>query len=121
MKTLNQPVKLKQLSTKRHNKMTCIIGGKCSDGVVLISDSKITYDNHPPDYTAKLHGEFYPIITGGAGPTDLYDTFRTNIVPVMQSGSLIPNSFPNQPVQNTQPIAQTSGVIHMYAPGSAGG
>jgi len=39
----------------------------------------------------------------------------------MQSGSLIPNSFPNQPVQNTQPIAQTSGVIHMYAPGSAGG
>jgi len=62
MKTLNQPVKLKQLSTKRHNKMTCIIGGKCSDGVVLISDSKITYDNHPPDYTAKLHGEFYPLL-----------------------------------------------------------
>jgi hypothetical protein len=57
--------------------MTCIIGGKYDDGVVLISDSKITYEDHPPDYTEKLGRYFHSIITGGAGPTNLYDTFRT--------------------------------------------
>jgi hypothetical protein len=96
--------------------MTCIIGGKCSDGVVLISDSKITYDDHPPDYITKLHMEYHPIITCGAGSTDLYDIFRENI-PVMQSGALIPVNFP----LNTSPVVQTSGVIHLYAAGSAGG
>jgi hypothetical protein len=103
--------------------MTCVIGGVCSDGVVLISDSKITYDNHPPDSAVKIQSEFTPIVTAGAGPTDLYDIFRNNVVPVMQSGTQIPNSFPNQSIQITQPhtIVQTFGVIHMYAPGSSGG
>jgi hypothetical protein len=101
--------------------MTCIIGGKCSEGVVLISDSKITYDDHPPDNTTKLHREFHPIITGGAGSTDLYDIFMGNIVQVMQSGAVIPDSFPSQPIRSASPVVQTSGVIHLYAPGSAGG
>jgi len=114
-------IQLKQLSTKRRIRMTCIIGGKCVDGVVLISDSKITYDDHPPDYMAKLDRDYHPIITGGAGQTDLYDIFKTNVVPVMQSGSVIPEDFPNQQIQNMRSNIQTSGIVHIYAPGSAGG
>jgi hypothetical protein len=55
------------------------------------------------------------------GPTDLYDKFRWNIVPAMQSGALIPNSFSTQAAENTQSIVQTSGIINMYTPGPAGG
>jgi hypothetical protein len=33
------------------------MGGKCKDGVVLVSDSKVTYyDDHPPSYQYKLDG-----------------------------------------------------------------
>ena len=58
--------------------MTCIIGGKCSDGIVLVSDSKITYEDHPPSYGNKLDTHFYQVVTGGAGAgsIDLYDTFK---------------------------------------------
>lgn len=34
----------------------------------------------------------------------------------MQSGALIPDNFP----LNASPVVQTSGVIHLYAAGSAG-
>jgi hypothetical protein len=39
----------------------------------------------------------------------------------MQSGALIPDSFPSQSIPNASPIVQTSGVIHLYVPGSTGG
>lgn len=48
----------------------CVIGGRCNDGVVLVSDSKVTYDDHPPTYTAKLGSEFDLIVMGSAGSTD---------------------------------------------------
>lgn len=44
----------------------CVIGGRCNDGVVLVSDSKVTYDDHPPTYTAKLGSEFYHIAMDSA-------------------------------------------------------
>jgi hypothetical protein len=54
------------------------MGGKCVDGVVLVSNSKVTYEtyetyeDHPSSYEPKLHSEFCPIVIGDAGSTDLY-------------------------------------------------
>lgn len=48
------------------------MGGKCVDGVVLVSNSKVTYEDHPPSYEPKLHSEFCPIVIGDPGSTDLY-------------------------------------------------
>ena len=59
---------------------------KCVDGAVIVSDSKITYTDHPPSDTAKLHSEFYHIVTGGAGSTDLYDEFRHHALYATQPG-----------------------------------
>jgi hypothetical protein len=47
----------------------------------------VTYGDHPPSYEPKLHSEFCPIVIGGAGSTDLYKGFRTNVLFVMQSGA----------------------------------
>ena len=116
----NKQIRLNPHPTKKHREMTCIIGGKCEDGVVLISDSKITYDEHPPDFSQKLHREFCPIVTGGAGATDLYDIFRKNVVSVMQSGAVIPTTFPYQSVQSSPAMVQTSGVINLYSTGAPG-
>ena len=97
--------------------MTCIIGGKCVDGVVLVSDSKVTYEDHPPSYEPKLHSEFYHIVTGGAGSTDLYKGFRTNTLFATQSAAIIPEDIRlEQPLvcESKQPV-QTSGIVHMYS------
>ncbi|MFZ0511137.1 MAG: hypothetical protein WAM14_05990 [Candidatus Nitrosopolaris sp.] len=77
----------------------------------------MTYEDHPPSYEPKLHSEFYPIVTGGAGSTDLYKGFRTNALFAMQSGVIIPENIRlEQPLvyESTQPV-QTSGIMHMYS------
>jgi hypothetical protein len=102
---------------KKHPQLTCIIGGKCVDGVVLVSDSKVTYEDHPPSYEPKLHSEFYHIVTGGAGSIDLYNGFRTNALFATQSGVILPENFRlEQPlVQESAHPVQTSGIVHMYS------
>jgi 20S proteasome alpha/beta subunit len=103
---------------KNHPKLTCIIGGKCEDGVVLVSDSKVTYYDHPPlNNQPKLHSDFYHIVTGGAGSTDLYNGFKTNALFATQPGIKIPETFRLEqlPEYNLKQPVQTSGVIHMYS------
>jgi hypothetical protein len=91
-------------------------GGKCVDGVVLVSNSKVTYEDHPPSYEPKLHSEFWVIVIGGVGSTDLYKGFRTNVLFVTQSGAIIPVDIrlEQPPAYANHPI-QTSGIIHMYS------
>ena len=69
--------------------MSCVIGGKCNDGVVMVSDSKITYDDHPPSHGNKL-SPFYHIVMGGAGSTDLYNEFKINVLYAAQPNVKIP-------------------------------
>ncbi len=90
------------------------MGGKCVDGVVLVSNSKVTYEDHPSSYEPKLHSEFCPIVIGGVGSTDLYTGFRTNVLFVTQSGAIIPEDIrlEQPPVYANHPI-QTSGIIRM--------
>jgi len=102
---------------RRHPKLTCIIGGQCVDGVVLVSDSKVTYEDHPPSYEPKLHSEFYHIVTGGADSVDLYKGFRTNALFAMQSGTILPEDIRLElPLvyESTEPV-QISGIVHMYS------
>jgi 20S proteasome alpha/beta subunit len=66
--------------------MTCVIGGKCKDGIVIVSDRKITYKDHPTDYREKIHKlGSYPIITAGAGGAAAYNKFRMKLTPELQS------------------------------------
>ena len=73
----NRHIQLKQLSTKS-NRMTCIIGGKCIDGVVLVGDRKIKYNNNTVEYADKIFSEYYPVVTAGAGSNISYDKFRND-------------------------------------------
>jgi 20S proteasome alpha/beta subunit len=105
-----------QKRLRKLSKLTCIIGGKCNDGVVLASDSKVTYDDHPPSVQEKLHSPFYHIITGGAGSTDLYGSFRNQSVYATQPDVRISPDFTLERQQEynlNQPV-QTSGIILMY-------
>lgn len=98
----NKNIQLHQLHRKRCGKMTCIIGARCSDGVILISDRKITYEDKPSEYRDKLaHPTNYPIIVGGAGGSGTYEEFRRRIVPKFQ------------PVLWKE--MQVSGFINMYS------
>lgn len=72
--------------SKTRREMTCIIGGKCEDGIVIISDRKITYKDHPTDYRGKVHKlGCYPIITAGAGGSTVYNNFRMKLTPELHS------------------------------------
>jgi 20S proteasome alpha/beta subunit len=100
---------------KKTSRMTCIMAGKCSDGAVLVSDSKITYIDHPPSYQDKLYSKFYPIVAGGAGSTDLCNEFQKYVVPVTQPNFIMPENFHLSGITtNTIKPVQTSGVINMY-------
>ncbi|MFY9964385.1 MAG: hypothetical protein WAK50_01490 [Nitrososphaeraceae archaeon] len=81
--------------------MTCIISARCNDGVILISDRKITYVDKPTEFRDKLHRDYYPIVTGGAGGSRVYENFRQKLLPGLQ------------PRQWTE--IQVSGIIPMYS------
>ena len=48
-------------------KMTCIIGRVCEDGVVLIADRKVTYDNGNVTSEDKIFCEYYPFVIASSG------------------------------------------------------
>lgn len=66
--------------------MTCIIGGKCKDGVVLIGDKKIINEvTNQAEYEEKLFifekdNFYYPIVVGSSGTVGLYDKFKTEAI-----------------------------------------
>lgn len=57
--------------------MTLIIGGKCSNGVAIIADTKITgTEGTFLGHEQKLHGELTNVLFGCAGSLDMIDLFR---------------------------------------------
>lgn len=100
----NKQISLITHPTKTRREMTCIVGGKCKDGVVIVSDRKTTYKDHPTDYREKIHKlGFHPIITAGAGGSTVYNNFRMKLIPELNSHTDVWNS------------AQVSGItIQMY-------
>jgi 20S proteasome alpha/beta subunit len=57
--------------------MTFILGAKCSDGVVMVADRKVTIDCGVDfDYTDKLHGVLKHIIFGVSGSPDSFELLK---------------------------------------------
>jgi len=62
--------------------MTYILGSRCSDGVVIVSDTKFTIDNGAiaPLYDVdKVTGEFPGFITAFSGERHKFERFRGEI------------------------------------------
>jgi 20S proteasome alpha/beta subunit len=67
--------KLKKLNNTDNEpfRMTCIIGGKCKDGVVLVADRKIRdKEMGTVTFEEKLISEYYPIVIGASDSNILF-------------------------------------------------
>lgn len=56
--------------------LTYIFGSRCKDGVVLVADSKIVFDNYNTEYRDKLFVYSDRIVMGSSGSVSLIDKFR---------------------------------------------
>ena len=61
--------------------MTLIIGGSCNDGIVLVSDTKITIDNGTSYFhTKKIASPSQEIVIASAGSTGFAKTFQSRLI-----------------------------------------
>ena len=83
--------------------MTYILGARCSDGVVLIADTKVTIEDGA-DYThsKKLTNPLTTIVMGAAGIGGLYRDFQNRIV-----SSVIQMEKDKEINQDQTPLIQT--------------
>jgi hypothetical protein len=81
----NTQIQLEQANKWGRKIVTCVIGGSCSDGVVIVGDSKITFERQPPTYGSKMNLDFYPIVTAYAGSSILYNEFRSKAFDACQA------------------------------------
>jgi 20S proteasome alpha/beta subunit len=56
--------------------LTVVIGAKCSDGIVLIADRKLTKRNGEFCFRDKIIGDIEHCLIGYTGDVDLFDIFR---------------------------------------------
>jgi hypothetical protein len=56
--------------------MTYILGSRCKDGVVMIADRKIVFDNFNTEYRDKLFLYLNQLVMGSSGSVSLFDKFR---------------------------------------------
>ncbi len=78
---------------------------RCTDGVVLIADRKVTnfeQHNRSISYKSKLFSFYYPIVLGFAGANVIYEKFLDEAYDILQPKSTIQN----QPIieNETKPI-----------------
>ena len=59
--------------------MTYILGARCKDGVVLVADRKVTYEDGHIEWQDKLFGDHTSIIFGGAGAIGFIQHFRDRL------------------------------------------
>lgn len=65
--------------------MTCVISGRCSNGVVLAADRKIVdYDTRDVVYREKLYQYYNPIVVGSSGSIGAFDNFRREALEAAQ-------------------------------------
>lgn len=60
--------------------MTYILGARCKDGVVLVADRKVTYEDGHIEWQDKLFRDFTPIVFGGAGAIGFIQHFRDRLM-----------------------------------------
>jgi hypothetical protein len=68
--------KYKKQQKLSHKKMTCIIGGKCKDGVVLVADRKVILQTGSVESREKIFMDFHPFVVASSGYATSFDNFR---------------------------------------------
>lgn len=82
---LQRPItnyRLKKSPTLRKKNTTFMLGSRCSDGVVIVSDRKFTIDQSGSIYSIygdKLNGYFFGVISGFAGTRRDFELFMMHI------------------------------------------
>src|SRR3981081_291213 len=61
---------------KKIPKMTCIIGGRCKEGVILAGDWKIIEDDGSVEFKKKIFMDYYPVVSASSGYTTQLGNFR---------------------------------------------
>ena len=61
---------------KKHLKMTCIIGAKCKEGVVLVTDWKVISDNESVEFKKKIFMDYYHVVVVSSGSTTQFGNLR---------------------------------------------
>jgi 20S proteasome alpha/beta subunit len=84
--------------------MTCIIGGKCSNGIVLVADRTVIYDNGNVMSKEKIFCDYYPFVVASSGSTMLFDKFRREAKESAQRSIGMYNE--QQEFQHCHPIIQ---------------
>jgi len=105
----NTKIKPLSLELKRQRALTCIIGGKCSDGVV--SDKKIT-DYKSYRIQDKLIVDFYPVVVGSSGSLILYEKFRPRAQEL--ANKLLDSNGRHMNNDITADLVRTSGAFQPY-------
>jgi hypothetical protein len=98
---------------KKAPKMTCIIGGKCSDGVVLVADRRVIYDNGNVKSEEKIFRDYYPFVVASSGSTILFNNFRREALELAQNSLGV---YINEQDFKALPFdyRNVSGIIPMY-------
>lgn len=103
-------IKLKN-TTSDSLKMTCIIGGKCEDGVVLIADRKIVdKETERVSYAEKISSNYNPIVFASSGSTIQYRNFKRDALHALQP---LTNSQHNY--KDTKFSPRVSGAVNTYS------
>ena len=106
-------IKLKHTANEPF-RMTCIIGGKCKDGVVLVADRKIVdKETEHISWAEKISSEYYPIVFASSGSTIQYGNFKREALLALQPlAKPISNLKPKG--ENINHFPRTSGAVNTY-------
>ncbi len=71
---------ISQERVSRRKAVTYILGARCKDGVVLVSDRKFTTSSGETQYQDKLFADKDFYVVGSSGTLGLFDKFRTEVI-----------------------------------------
>lgn len=102
------------MGVKKVPQMTCIIGGKCTDGVALVADRKIIYGNGNVRSKEKIFKDYHPYVIAASGETISFDNFRKEALELAQNSRGMFNERAEfRPLQFDSSVF--SGVAQLYS------
>lgn len=114
--------KYKKTKNIMRPRMTCIIGGKCRDGVTLIADKKISnpvtgaFEFREKLFIFQKENFYYPIVIGFSGTVPLYEKFKREAMETLEK--INPPTF--SPMNFTESFnISVSGTIYPYSLGTS--
>jgi 20S proteasome alpha/beta subunit len=66
----------------RRRNLTFILGAKCSDGIVMVGDKRVTRGTGGYEYEDKIFSDVSNVVIGASGTVGLFDKFRREIARV---------------------------------------